>query len=410
MNSPFQVVTAGEDRRRKMRYPNFPIAGTMRPYGLYPLWSHLVLPGETLTKVTTRFRGISQPINHPLAGTWVEFWYVYVKLTDIDEDLGNMFISDSYSTTGFTFSGDEPRYFGKSGEIAWTKLATEHVHNMLFLDEGETAKTIDGVRKVKMSNVSWAQNMIFEQANEVPGTTDIGELGAQYQYWQMMQQMSMSEITYEDYLKQYGVQSIRKRSREPEVLRYARKWTLPKNSVDPATGSPASAWIAYEDVELGKDKRFDEPGFIVCLATYRPKLYQKHLISSMLGQIWGFSDFFPAYNLSDPSAGAKVLSTSASLFHADHRTDVGNVDLVYDHRDLLSHGEQFVNNFSGNYPAPTSAGMLAQDASTVYDLRGQYADDTSIDALFVGTPTVKGMDYEGMASVTIKGHITDTTR
>lgn len=407
MMNQLSVIQAGQGRRRKKRSPFFPVAGTMKPFGLYPFFAHPVLPGETLKNIDAKMRIVSQPVNNPLAGVWFEAWFVYVKLTDIDETLGEMFVSDSVSATSYQAGEDQARYFTKTGQIEWIKLATERVHDAFFLDDDETAKTIDGVRKVRMNSVSWAQNMIFEQANEAPGTTDIGELGQQLQYWQMMQQMSMSELSYDDYLKQYGVTSVRRKARDPEILRYYRKWVLPKNAIEPSTGAPSAAWINYDDITLAKDKRFDEPGFVLGLMSVRPKMYQKHLAYSMVGELWGFSDWFPIYNIDDPAASAKVISSANGVFHADHRTDVGDVDLVYDHKDLLMHGEQFVNNWSPGYALPSSAGMLAQDASTVQDLRGLYADDTSIDALFSGTN--KFLDFEGMVSVSMMGHLTDTT-
>ena len=407
MSGLIRVQAPGAPRQRKMRSPHFPIVGTMKPYGLYPLWIHPVLPGETVEKIKTRMRCVSHPIANPLAGCWFEMWFVYVKLTDIAEELTDMFITDTMSTTGYTEASDQERYFSKSGQIAWTRLATERVHDTWFMDEDETARSIDGVRKTRMDHVSWAQNCVFEQADETPNTTDIGELGEQLTKWQMLQQMSMSEISYDDYLKQYGVKADRLNPRQPEILRYARKWVLPKNAIEPSDGSPSSAWAWYEDIELNKAKRFDEPGFLLCLTTARPKMYQKHLTASMVGELWGFSDWFPVYNLDDPTSGVKTISTASSIFHADHRTDVGDKDILYDHRDLLMHGEQFINDYTPVHSHPMSAGMLAQDASDAYEIRGLYADDTSIDALFSGTN--KGFFYEGMATIGMKGHLTDHT-
>ena len=404
-----QVVTPGQGRQRMMRRPNFPIIGTMKPFGLYPIWAHPVLPGETVSKINTRFRCVSQPVKHPLAGGWFEMWYCYVKFTDIDADLGQMFISDTYSSSGFTATADSERYFVKNGNIDWIRLATERIHDRLFMDEGETARTIDGVRKIRLDNKSWMQNMIFKPADEAVGTTDTFDMNQQMNSWMMMQQMSMSELDYESYLKQFGVQSVNVGEGVPEVLWYARKFVLPKNAVEPSTGSPASAFVWYEDVVLDKDKRFNEPGFLIALTAFRPKMYQKHISRSLIGDLWGFSDFYPVYTLDDPTASVKEIQANTSdVFHADHRTDAGTKDLLYDHKDLLMHGETFINDHSpATYDVPFSAGMSANDADDIYAMRGLYADDTSIDALFSGTD--KHLYYEGLASASIKGHLSDTT-
>ena len=104
---PIQVVAPGQGRTRHVRRPNFPIAGTMFPFGLYPILVHPVLPGETLKSANCRWRVIGMPVKHPLAGCWLESWLMYVKLTDIDRELGQMFVSDSYSSSGFTRSSSE---------------------------------------------------------------------------------------------------------------------------------------------------------------------------------------------------------------------------------------------------------------------------------------------------------------
>lgn len=405
-----RVIQPGETRTRKRRMPNFPVAGTMKPFGLYPIMCHPVLPGETLKSFRLKWRCLSKPITHPLSGAWLETWLVYVKLTDLDRDLGNMFIDDTYSTTGYTSSGSE-KYFTKSGQIDWIKLCTEKVHDSYFMDDSETARTIDGVRQTKLSANSWYQNMIFKPADDALDTTDIHDAVQELDAYMMMQQMNMSELTYEKYLEQYGVRSIRQAEGDPEILRYARSWTLPVNTVEPTDGTPSSAWVWSDETKADKDKRFNEPGFLLCLASVRPKMYQKHLEHSFVGNLWGFSDFYPAYNLEDPTAGIKEITSADPVFHADHRTDVGDVTMLYDHRDLLNHGEQFVNEWGGTpFSLPLSTGLTAQDADDNASLRGEYATSTDIDALFTSaTATDKFCYYEGIAHADILGHVTDTT-
>lgn len=409
--APIQVVQPGQTRTRKRRSPNFPVAGTLKPYGLYPIMAHPVLPGETLNSFRLKWRVLSKPIQHPLAGAWLESWLVYVKFTDLDRDLGNMFIDDTYSTAGYTAAADSERYFTKTGQIDWIKLATERVHDSWFMDDSETARSIDGVRKTKLSSLSWYQNAIFKPADDAPNTTDMFDASQELNAFMMMQQMSMSELTYEKYLEQYGVTQIDRAEGRPEILRYARSWTTPVNTVEPSTGAPSSAWAWSDDMKADKDKRFSEPGILLCLAAVRPKMYQKHLQYSMLGELWGFSDWFPAYTLTDPTAGIKEISTADAMFHADHRTDVGDKALLIDQRDLLNHGEQFVNEWGQTpYNLPLTSGMLAQDTSDNADLRGEYATDSDIDALFTSaTATDKFCYYEGIAQAVISGHIQDYT-
>lgn len=413
MTTNIQIMQPGQTRKRFHRRPNFPIAGTMKPFGLYPIMIHPVLPGETLKSAQSKWTVISQPLINPFCGCWLESWLFYVKLTDLDRDLGQMFISDSYSTSGWTSGATKERLFAVSGEIAWVSKCMERIHDAYFLSEGETTKflNIDTViRRIKMNNRSWYQNLMFEPAEVALDVSGERDHDAQMTAWQMVQQMQLTELSYESYLEQYGVKSMRLGIGEPEVLRFTRSWTKPTNFVDPATGAPSSAWVWNDELKLEKDKRFEEPGFIVQCAAFRPKMYQAGQVATMTGTLWGFSDWFPAYNLTDPAAGIKRIGTDAPVFKSDLNAAEGEVQLLYDLRDLLSHGEQFVNDTSPKYALPMSTGWSTVAAADPSDVRGEYTDNTSDEAIFVGTADAEERClYEGITSLTIAGHVQDTT-
>jgi len=408
-----QIVTKPQRRSRKNRTPNFPVAGTLKPYGLYPVFAMPVLPGETLQSLSFKHRTLSKPIKHPLGGCWGEHWLVYVKFTDLDRDLGQSFINDTTASTAYDASSSSDRYFTKSGQIDWIRLCCERVHDAYFVNDDETPQTIDGVRKCKLNNASWYQNMIFKPADEAVPTVDSSDMYEHLQGWMMLQQANMTELTYEKYLETYGVRQVRKNVGDPEILRFARSWVQPVNTVEPSTGTPSSAWAWSDEIKMSKGKRFDEPGFVLMLACYRPKMFQENLRYSMIGNLWGFSDWYPSYNLEDPTAGVKKLMTDDAVFAAAAQ-DTGVGELLYDHRDLLSHGEQFVNDWTNNpYDLPMSAGLEVKTtaASSQQELRGEYPDDADIEALFSSTASASDslLYYEGIAQSVISGHIEDTT-
>lgn len=132
----------------------------MRPYGLYPMWATPVLPGETLKSAEMKYRLLSMPIKHPLAGAWFETWMVYVSLTDMDEALAEMFISSDMATTGYVAAADNPRYFVKAGQIDYIKMAMDTITAAYFRDEEEPGTyTIDGVPMASRMNWDWVQNL-----------------------------------------------------------------------------------------------------------------------------------------------------------------------------------------------------------------------------------------------------------
>lgn len=409
-----QVIQPGETRKRFHRRPNFPIAGSLKPFGLYPIMCHPVLPGETLKAAKSKWTVVSQPLVNPFCGAWLESWMFYVKLTDLDRDLGQMFISDDYSTSGWQSGTDRERMFFKGTAIQWIEKCTNRIHDAYFLSEGETAETMGGtdgaIRRIKLNARSWYQNLMFEPTEVALDTTGERDHVEQMSAYQMVQQMQMTELSYESYLEQYGVKSMRLGIGEPEILRFTRSWTKPTNFIDPADGSPSSAWVWNDEMVIEKDKRFDEPGFIIQMAAVRPKMYQAGQVASLVGSLWGFSDWFPAYNLTDPAAGIKRIGTDDPVFLSTLNAAEGEVQMLYDHRDLLSHGEQFVNDTSLKYALPMAAGWDTQAAASSAAARGEYADNTSVEAIFVGTSdNQERCLYEGITSLTIAGHVQDTT-
>lgn len=407
--SQVKVMTLGQARTRAKRTPNFPIAGIMKPFGLYPIMCHPVLPGETLHSARTKWRVLSKPIKHPLAGAWLESWLVYVKFTDIDRALGDMFVSDSYSTTGWTAAADAPRYFTKNGQINWIKNCTKRFHEAYFIHENETAKTIDGVYQTKLNAKSWMANLMFRPNEVAVDTSDTFDQQTQLSAFQMMQLMSMTELTYESYLKQFGVASVRTGIGEPEILRYTRSWQTPVNTVEPTTGVPSSAWVWSDDMEMAKDKRFDEPGFVLMFASIRPKMFLKYQAASIVGNLWGFTDWFPIYNSQDPNAAVRVIMSGDAVFDAAANGAEASDELWYDHNDVLNHGEQFVNAVWSDHPyvlpQATVPNLLA--AATPEDMRGEYATAADVDALFVGSGANAFCFYEGITMFNISGHARD---
>ena len=157
-----RVVTPGETRTRVQRQPNFPVADRMKPYGLYPMMVAPVLPGETLLEMEAKQRVLSMPVRHPLFGAWLERWLVYVKLTDIDPALAEMFVSTDMSTSGYTASSANARDFTKSGQIDWVRMCMDTIWREYFADQSEdTMMTIDGVPMRGRKHVDWAHNLMF---------------------------------------------------------------------------------------------------------------------------------------------------------------------------------------------------------------------------------------------------------
>lgn len=395
---------------RKQRRPVFPIAGTLRPFGLQPLMATMMLPGETMQAMTLKGRCISQPLKNPLAGAWLETFAFFVKLTDLDRSLGQMFISDTVAPTGWTAPANQPRYFTKAGQIEWIKRATQRVHQEYFTHENETPRVIDGdLLLTKVNHKSWYSSAIREAVDVPVPSNDAGDQFQHMQNWFMLQQMSLTELTYEKYLETYGGKAPEAVLGRPELWGFNQSWVLPVNTVEPTTGVPSGAWVWSWDMKIDKPKRAQEPGILIVLAVIRPKMYQRNVDASLMGELWGFSDFYPSYNLNDPSASIKRIPSTSPVFAAGAQ-DAGTKNFLYDHKDLLLHGEAFVSNWSPRYPIPQTVGLEVKTASEPEDARGEYPRLADIDGLFTGAAAnQRECFYDGMCALTISGHLVETS-
>lgn len=413
-----KLVVEGNQRaiKRVSQRPNFGIHGTMVPYGLYPIMATPVLPGTTMNACTVRMPTISQPVKNPLTGTWFEQWLFYVKLTDISKDLADQFMNEGVATTGYVQSGDNNRFFTADGQISWIEKCYDKIVDDYFTDEGETVPTIDGVKQTKLNHMSWANNLTFESADVATPTTDARDTYEALTQWAMLQQMQMTEVSYEDYLETYGVRPKNQLDGRCEMLGYTRKWTRPTNVIDPSSGSPSSAWANFDDFKIDKSKRFVEPGFVVLLSTCRPKMYQAATRGrSLIGEMWGFRDWYPSYLIDDPTAGVRELPITerTRMFGSSLVTPASTKGLLFDYNDLLVHGEQFINSSDTELPyaLPEANYQTAVDAATPAQLQGKYCTLADVQNLFVGsTDQTRRIAYDGMVSLTIAGHLKDTIK
>lgn len=405
-----EIIQPGQTRTRKTRTPAFPIQGGFQPMGLYPYFFTPVLPGETLDRHTLKSTIVSAPVASPLSGAWLETWLFYVRITDIDPALSEMFIGTLTDPADYLAATDKPRYFTKSGQIDWCAMATKAVHDAFFINEGEaTYMHPDGVPMIKRINTDGFESAVFAETAPTPGTGPLEgeEISDQLYAFMRMRQMGMGITSYEDYLKTYGLTQAAPAAKrgEPELLSYRRYWTLPSNVISPEDGSATGAWYWRLDEKNEKNKRFVEPGFIVGYQAVRPKLLDAKIITSQASSLWGFQDWIPSYTLNDPAAGLRNVDPLTQDWITPPGTSTK--DVVIDHRDLLSHGEQ-MRNGGGRFTAPTTSFRDWSDSADLPKLRGEYVTTPDLTALW-GNPASAGLDYDGIVTCTIKGHVVDQT-
>jgi len=306
-------------------------------------------------------------------------------------------------------------YYTYSGGVNWVTYAVARVVQEFFRDQGEpvSAGTIDAsFYSAQISQSSWLQSVMkgAQVALEVPSvpvvdsadantTLDAHEVESAMRYYQMLRDMKLTDMTYEDYLRQSGVNVPEKQDiPQPELIRYIREWTYPSNTIDPTSGAPRSAlsWSIAERAD--KDRFFKEPGLILGLSVSRPKVY----LSKQLGSAMGMMDdalswLHPMLQTDDVMASMKKFNTATGPIPGN--TDSYMVDVA----DLLMYGDQFVNFAM----TATDAGLVAVPTPALVK---KYPSQADVDALFVDAAGGKKyVRQDGVVSLNILSRVVDRT-
>lgn len=403
---------------RVNRTPKHPFKLKHLPWQLQPFMCAPVLPGETMTNLLLQSRVVSDPILDPLAGWWTEYYFFYVKLTDLDarDTLTEMIIDpENGDLSSLVEAAVEPWSYTAEGGVAWSKLCLKRVVEEYFRNEGETWNTaaINSVPLVAIAEdaSSWAQSLVMQDdltAVDVAVTVGVddvvtmSELEAARREYELLKAHGLTKMDWSAYLEQAGVRTgLAAEAHRPELLRHVREWTYPTSTIDPSDGSPTSAvsWAVAERAD--KARYFSEPGFILGVTCVRPKVFMRNQVGSAAGFMQSSGMWLPPMLADDAwSSLTKHVTTSGS------GPVPGIVDAegyVWDMRDLFLYGEQFIN-FA---PAAATANSLV-DLPTASGLR-EYADEDDVDSLFVTADTAISVRQDGVVHLTIKGRQRDTT-
>ena len=404
--APQLSVVSSSPNKRVPRRPSHTFQLRHRPFQIQPFMMAPVLPGETMKNLVFQSRVVTDPIKNPLIGWWMEYYFFYVRLRDLEErdTMENMILDYSSSVAGIEDAVASPAMYHHSG-LNYAEMCLKRIVDEYFRDEGEAWDdyTLDGVPLAQVSGKSWMDSVYGDA--ELPADTIDGdpplamdEFESKYQTWLLLRQQKMTEMDFEDYLATFGVRRTLAEKNKPELIRFVRDWSYPTNTVDPTTGKPSSAvsWSIAERAD--KDRFFAEPGFVVGVTVARPKVYFNaqregafHMLSNTLA-------WLPAIMRDDPSTSLREMAATTGPLGGVHTGASYWVDI----RDLFLYGDQFLN-FS---LAETDAGLVALPAAT--NSASRYVPEASIDALFAGAEAVK-VKQDGITGLTILGTQIDQT-
>lgn len=403
VNAPRQVRTP---RRPQHTWYLRQVPFTIQPFMIAP-----VLPGETLENFSFQARCVTQPVANPIIGWWCEYFWFYVKLTDLDdrEAFMDLMINPDNTTVAALKETDDTvsQYFnpGTQSSINYVEKCLKRVTEDFFRtsDESWNNVTINGLPLASTVGNSVLDSFInddsFQTSIEPTIDTSGASVGitvieAAMRRWELLKLDNMTDLSYEDYLRSYGV-NIAEAAHRPELIRFVREWQYPSNTIDPTTGAPTSA-VSWAIRERGdKARYFKEPGFIFGVTVVRPKIYfgtQSEPVSNFLDDVYAW---LPAVLNQDANTSLRQFTAGTGPFKSN--TD----DYWLDLKDLFMHGDQFMN------VAPTTSGINQLQLPTAAGVWKYPTNQAMLDGLFVNANSYCHVD--GIASFNIRGNLKDTT-
>lgn len=420
-----------------------------RPYVLQPFCIAPVLAGETMQHIMLQDRVVTDPVKGRLVGWNLEHWYFYVPLRSLNQSGANGFDAEvigqtdgrtviedmlmdqsqpldavTYATAASSLS--ELYEYDAGAEtgnmVHWLRAATRVVSKNFFRDEGDTTNLLEGLPILKMNTGGWTDSVF--KASELPSTTmstpidtvpdpdesdvNIDTLDGYYQTYLALKQQTLSDLTFEDYLSTFGVKNPKPNQVLPELLMYRKAWSYPTNTIGTSgdeLGDPSSA-LSWSVVDRTDKRRFfKEPGFIIGFTCARPKLYigaQRGYAAMHMADAFSWMPASLRENVE--TTIKRVVAGEGVLGGTGYRdTDA----YIFDIRDLLLHGDQYVAGVALDGTAPSLHVALDPHDDDTHDQK-KFVDQTDLMSVFVDTTNGR-VEHDGLTSLSILGTQVDHT-
>lgn len=409
------LLTPANRTDRIGRYPKHPHLVDSVPYVLTPFCFAPVLPGESLTNLYMEARVVSDPIKNKLIGWKKEYMYFYVRITDLLVDqIRDMFVDPTNTdlTATLGIAANDRQFYTAKGGIDYVKRCLQMVTKHYFRDEDEAWNSFvhaNGLPIVQIKENLWMDSLtdkdLMPEGPNIAAATTAGDLDRLMDAFEQLRALGIANMTYEDFLRSYGISIPAKDENKPEMLCRFTDFQYPSNTINPENGAPTSA-LSWVFKNGNRDpKFFKEPGFIIGCTVTRPKVYYSALagnLASFMGRAW---DWMPAYLQGMPETSLKRFAGDTGPL--GDRTTAPDAYWV-DMRDLLLYGDQFhnVQDFAAVPAVNGSQHMFPLPTGDTFNSR--YIAPASLGEFF--TDTANGRIREdGYTSLSIKGAQVDHT-
>lgn len=395
--------------QRKTRRPVHRWQVRQKPFVIQPIVIAPVIPGETMSNALYQARVVTDPIKNPLVGWHAEYYWFYVKHRDLNEPfrttLQSMQLDMSTSVAALKRGAASTEFYTFAGGMDYVAACLQRVTEVYFRDNGVAwdAYKIGSLPLAQINSNSWLDSAKLAAdmptgGDMDPSNTDnttVQQMDMMYQQWEFLRANNLMNMSYEEWLKTFGVRPTTVELHHPEMLRMSREWSYPSNTVDPATGAPSSAVSFAVADRIDKDRFFKEPGFIFGVSVMRPKVYLSTQTGAAVGLMDNAFRWLPALmrdevytSLVDIASGAGPVPSVSTGWWIDMR-------------DLLLYGDQFVN-----FAMAGSDGSVVAKPTT--GLQWKFPTEADIDGLFV-SGTKPYVRQDGVITLNILGTQQDHT-
>lgn len=422
MPANIQIVRDAPKVGRRTRSPKHTFhLKDVRPFQIQPHFIAPVWPGETMKNMLVQAKCEGPFVGANTVGWWFEQYYFYVKHRDLrDRDVVLEMHLDPAFTPSTLYGAANPKHYAM-GEGDWVGKCLRAVVEEYFRDEGEDWDEFmfEGLplaalnHNTIMDSLKDATITSDHVDSEIPGENPVIPDGVpagfteHFAQWEAMRGMQLTDATFEDYLKSYGVKVPRELKvdeiHKPELLRYVRDWTYPTVSTDEDANSGfAPRWNIAERAD--KDRYFAEPGFLFGVTVMRPKVYYGAQRAAGVNEMLTPYAWLPAVLLDQEYTSLKKIASGSDAFLLNN---TGH-DLWVDLRDLAVHGDQFLN-----FDPVEDAGLM----TSVSPFAPMLPDPESMQRRYPSNAMITALQYvdgslgevDGQVSMSILGRLTDTS-
>lgn len=409
------------------RYPKHTFRVNSLPFTAQPFCLARVMPGDSLKSLWFESRVVTDPVLNPIIGWKKEYFFFYVKITDLLlEEMKEMFVDPANRSidtiTTYELANNVQRTYAAKGGIDWTDRALTRIVDTWFRDEGDptsahvTSTTMPGTPIVQIREATWmdsvtdSDDMDALEGGDISSATDMGDLNRLLMAYENLMGMGVSNMSYEDWLRANGVPIPQKDENKPELLCQFSDFQYPANTINPANGAPTSAlsWV-FKNGSKEKPKFFKEPGFIVGISVTRPKIYFGGLAGSLACHAMRAWDWVPNYMADMPISSWREFATDTGPL--GDRTSAKAAYFI-DMRDDMIHGDQFQNvvAFDAAVAGSASNHLLALPANDLTGSFWKYPTEAMTKSFFVDAAgTAFYVKQDGYVSLNIQGKLVDTS-